>query len=273
MFNSILYVKDYLFFCVSVYMSNISKLRTISIDPQYLNISKKKIKRAPIITSEININSNNIKQLLLEKLRQHKKSKKNRGPLIQTNTFDEQNNIKPPYIDKNVPVEVEKLDKDVPVEVQKLDVPAEVTVCVEPIQPEIVVAESFIETPIHPDKPYGVLKNGTKPTYKIWSKQEPYVDIIEEREIQKTFILGKKNKSVSVLIKNNKTRKSNEESKINLKKTSLTTLKNHLKKNNLIKFGTTAPSELLREIYENSKMCGEISNNNPTNIVHNFKQT
>ena len=42
---------------------------------------------------------------------------------------------------------------------------------------------------------------------------------------------------------------------------------------NLIKFGTTAPSELLREMYENSKLCGEISNNNPTNIVHNFKQS
>ena len=58
-------------------MSNISKLRTISIDPQFLNISKKKFKQKPIIASEININSNNIKQLLLEKLRQHKKSKKN----------------------------------------------------------------------------------------------------------------------------------------------------------------------------------------------------
>ena len=60
--------------------------------------------------------------------------------------------------------------------------------------------------------------------------------------------------------------------KINYKKTSLTTLKNHLKKHNLIKYGTSAPSELLREIYENSKLCGEIVNENATNIVHNFKE-
>jgi len=257
-------------------MSNISKLRTISIDPQYLNISKKKIKQKPIIASEININSNNIKQLLLEKLRQHKKSKKNKGPMIQMNTFDEQNTIRPQLIEKDKPVEVTLLDK--PTVIEK---PTEVTVCVETpkIEPNVATVEvETFETKIQPDKPYGVLKNGTKPTYKIWSKQEPqepeYVEpIIEEREIQKTFILGKKNKSVSVLIKNNKTRRINEESKINLKKTSLTTLKNHLKKNNLIKFGTTAPSELLREMYENSKLCGEISNNNPANIVHNFKQS
>lgn len=256
-------------------MSNINKLRTISIDPQYLNISKKKIKQKPIIASEININSNNIKQLLLEKLRQHKKSKKNKGPLIQMNTFDEQNTIRPQLIEKDKPVEVTLLDKPV----AKIEVePTDVTVCVEtpkiePVIESIEVCESF-DTKIQPDRPYGVLKNGTKPTYKIWSRQEPDIEpIVEEREIQKTFILGKKNKSVSVLIKNNKTRKNNEESKINLKKTSLTTLKNHLKKNNLIKFGTTAPSELLREMYENSKLCGEISNNNPTNIVHNFKQS
>lgn len=250
-------------------MSNISKLRTISIDPQFLNISKKKIKQKPIIASEVNINTNNIKQLLLEKLRQHKKSKKNKGPLIQTNTFDEQKTITPQLIDKNKPIEVTMIDNP------KVSTP-EITVCMditpEP-SPEIKNDMEICENIIHPDKPYGVLKNGLKPTYKDWSRKDPEPIIIEEREIKKTYTLGKNNKSVSVLIKSNKTRKNNEESKINLKKTSMTTLKNHLKKHNLIKFGTTAPSELLREMFENSKLCGEISNNNPNNIVHNFKQT
>jgi hypothetical protein len=246
-----------------------SKLRTISIDPQFLNISKKKIKHKPIIANEININSNNIKQLLLEKLRQHKKSKKNKGPLIQTNTFDEQNSIKPEIIDKHV--EVTMLDKP--------EVKEEIKLCIvpeplpEPIpEPEPVV--SISENTIRPDKPYGVLKNGNKPTYKIWSKQEDSpAPIIEEREVLKTFTLGKKNNSVGILIKSNKTRKFHDDIKINLKKTNMSTLKNHLKKNNLIKFGTTAPSELLREMYENSKMCGEIINNNAANVIHNFKQS
>jgi hypothetical protein len=262
-----------------------SKLRTISIDPQYLNISKKKTKPKPIIASEININSNNIKQLLLEKLRQHKKSKKNRGPLIQTNTFDEQNKIKPHLIDETLD-KPQLIDKDLDIPKSLFDkepiVNEEITVCVEPEPvpeplpeplPEAVPDTiSICENNILPDKPYGVLKNGIKPTYKIWSKQEQ-APIIEEREIQKTFVLGKKNKSVGVLIKSNKTRKMHDDIKINIKKTSLSTLKNHLKKNNLIKFGTTAPSELLREMYENVKMCGEISNNNSANILHNFKQS
>ena len=259
-------------------MSNISKLRTISIDPQYLKMSKKTIKQKPMISSEININSNNIKQLLLEKLRQHKKSKKNRGPLIQTNTFDEQNMPAEPteYIDKNKPIEVTMLDRP---EVSTPTINPDVMPFPEPEPRE---PRELVESNIQPDRPYGVLKNGTKPTYKIWSKQETEpvtapiaekpVDIIEEREITKTYVLGKKNKSVTVLITNNKTRKNNAENKLNLKKTSMSTLKNNLKKNNLIKFGTTAPSDLLREIYENSKICGDITNHNPTNIVHNFKE-
>ena len=258
-----------------------SKLRTISIDPQYLNMSKKKTKPKPVIANEVNINSNNIKQLLLEKLRQHKKSKKNRGPLIQTNTFDEQNKIKPQLIDTTID-KPRLIDNDLDVPKTLFDESTRIIkedVCVEPEPiiesiPEPVETFTVCESNIQPDKPYGVLKNGTKPTYKIWSKQEePTASIIEEKEVQRTFILGKKNKAVGVLIKSNKTRKNNEDLKINLKKTSLSTLKNHLKKNNLIKFGTTAPSELLREMYESVKMCGEITNNNAANILHNFKQT
>jgi len=272
-----------------------NKLRTISIDPQFLNISKKKIKQKPLITNEININSNNIKQLLLEKLRQHKKSKKtSKQPMIRLNTLDEQNfSLMPKTIDPE-PQLIEKIETTVechlepdtqledelikhrPMIDHKPTIDhkpiIENTYVEETIEPiDIEVAKSVIE----PDRPYGVLKNGFKPTYKDWSKgesKEIQPTMIEEREIKKTFTLGKKNKSVGVLIKNNISRKKVETDKINYKKTSLVTLKNHLKKHNLIKFGTTAPSELLREMYEGAKMCGEINNSNATNIVHNFKE-
>jgi len=255
-----------------------NKLRTISIDPQFLNISKKKIKQKPLITNEININSNNIKQLLLEKLRQHKKSKKtSKQPMIRLNTLDEQNVSLMPKVYDLKPQLIEKIETIIECEpdVKIEDVE-------KPLVDNQVIEKTTIDTDceiakmaIEPDRPYGVLKNGVKPTYKDWSKgeaKEIAPTMIEEREIKKTFTLGKKNKSVGVLIKNNISRKKVETDKINYKKTSLVTLKNHLKKHNLIKFGTTAPSELLREMYEGAKMCGEINNSNATNIVHNFKE-
>ena len=256
-----------------------NKLKTISLDPQFLNISKKKIK--PLITNEVNINSNNIKQLLLEKLRQHKKSKKTlKQPMIRLNTLDEQNISTLPKPGDIKPQLIEKIDSE-PITIER-----ETVIKTEP-EPSVCEIIEQTKSVISPDKPYGVLKNGLKPTFKDWSKQDtqvqmsvepvweptPEKEIVEEREIQKTFVLGKKNNSVGVLIKNKNSRKKVELDKINYKKTSISTLKNHLKKNNFIKFGTTAPSELLREMYEGVKLCGEISNSNAENIVHNFKES
>ena len=255
-----------------------NKLRTISIDPQFLNISKKKIKQKPLITNEININSNNIKQLLLEKLRQHKKSKKtSKQPMIRLNTLDEQNvSLMPKVVSDLKPQLIEKIETTIECEPDTIEDAVEYKpVEDKPIEKIEAIECEIAKMAIEPDRPYGVLKNGVKPTYKDWSKgetKEIEPTMIEEREIKKTFTLGKKNKSVGVLIKNNTSRKKIEMDKINYKKTSLVTLKNHLKKHNLIKFGTTAPSELLREMYEGAKMCGEISNSNATNIVHNFKE-
>ena len=99
-------------------------------------------------------------------------------------------------------------------------------------------------------------------------------NIIQDIEVKKVFNIGKnkKNKTISVLLKNNTTRKKIENDKINLKKSNLATVKNFLKKQNLIKFGTTAPNNLLREIYESTKLCGDIINENNTLLMHNFKE-
>ena len=277
--------------------------RTISINPQFLNISKKKMKALKPDTTtasdEVKLNTTNIRQLLLERLRQHKKKKNQKTQKfpVQLNTMDEQ--IKLETIEQHIPLT--KFNSSKP----KIDV------CPDNFDSIInKLPDSSIQS--HIEKPYGNLKNGTKPTFKSWTQKEPGTTttngpimsgpimsgpvicepvtpdtdvcyfpepvecpMIEEKEIKKTFNIGKNKKenAVSILIKNNRTRKKIESDKIALKKTSLSTLKNFLKKQNLIKFGSTAPSQLLREIYENTKLCGDIINENPQNILHNFKET
>jgi len=140
------------------------------------------------------------------------------------------------------------------------------------------------------DKPYGNLKNGSKPTYKMYQGQTSHsiqsvqpiqsinpIDkpietpiILEEKEVKKTFKLGKSGKTISILIKNNKTRKKIEDKKTEQKKTHLSTIKNYLKEKNLIKYGTSAPSKLLRELFETSELCGGIINQNKDVLIHNF---
>jgi hypothetical protein len=100
---------------------------------------------------------------------------------------------------------------------------------------------------------------------------EPKI-ILEEKEVKKTFKLGKnpKTKTISILIKNNKSRKKVEDKKTEHKKTAVSTIKNYLKKKNLIKYGSTAPTKLLREMYETSELCGGILNENKDVLIHNF---
>jgi hypothetical protein len=220
-------------------------------------MSKKKKK---IIPSEVNINANNIRQLLLDKLKEHKKTRKIETnpsvPILQDKSFDES---------------CKELEKDVVIPIETTNIE---------VEPKHEIK----------DKPYGNLKNGSKPTYKMYQQEherdkpfekeisenqvteEPIPIILEEKEVKKTFKLGKsdKTKTISILIKNNKTRKKVEDTKTEHKKTHLSTIKNYLKEKNLIKFGTTAPSKLLREMYETSELCGGILNQNKDVLIHNF---
>ena len=222
--------------------------------------------------------------MLLEKLKSQSKNKKtHKIPAVQLNTMDEQISLCTDEVIKEPIIACKPVYNN------------EVIKCIEPVieirNNENLNPDTNMCSVIQPDKPYGVLKNGNKPTYKTWNQtsrqfpdipevailpiiESPPVQLIEEIEVKKVFELGrnKKNKSVSVLIKNNNTRKKIEYDKLNFKKTNLSTIKNFLKKQNLIKFGTSAPNNLLRDMYENSKLCCEIHNENNNNIAHNFKE-
>ena len=253
--------------------------RTISISPQFFNMSKKKKK---IIPSEVNINASNIRQLLLDKLKEHKKTRKietTPSPLLQDKTFEESCNEK----EEISPISCNPISAN--------------PISSNPISSNPISSNpiSISENDTIKDKPYGNLKNGSKPTYKMYQTQslpgqsnqeqissqhvqtqdqtQPYYEepiILEEKEVKKTFKLGKSGRTISVLIKNNKTRKKVEDKKTEHKKTHLSTIKNYLKEKNLIKYGTTAPSKLLRELFETSELCGGIINQNKDVLIHNF---
>ena len=87
----------------------------------------------------------------------------------------------------------------------------------------------------------------------------------------KRFIhLGKKNGKVGVLIKNQKTRKKILKDTNTLKKRPLSKIKQYLRKHNLIKIGSTAPEHIIRSIYENSFLSGDVYNKNIDTLLHNY---
>ena len=143
---------------------------------------------------------------------------------------------------------------------------------------------------------YGCLKNGTLPTYKEWKNKtlknphtelNPYTELNPHAEINidnnieynsnipsktKTlkYYLGKRGRKVSILVKNSETRKKISKEHNLLNQENIFTMKNYLKKHNLLKSGSHAPPNVIKKIYEQSLLSGDIQNSNKDNIIHNY---
>lgn len=75
---------------------------------------------------------------------------------------------------------------------------------------------------------------------------------------------------VSVLIKSRETRKNVQTEKIKLGQVSIIDIKKYLKDKNLIKAGSKAPNEVLRKMYEQAVLAGDINNKCDGVLLHNF---
>lgn len=143
-----------------------------------------------------------------------------------------------------------------------------------PIQTQVVM-QSPIQTPVVIEEP--IIKN------EILAEENPMLSDnsvnnetpepkILKKKITRTlkYKLGKKGNKVSILIKNGKTRKIIQHEQALLKKKSILDVKNYLRKKNLLKIGSEAPPDILRQIYENSILAGDLNNKSKETLIHNY---
>ena len=97
---------------------------------------------------------------------------------------------------------------------------------------------------------------------------------ITKKTIKRKYTLGRSQikKTVSVLIKDNRTRKKILMAQKELKRKNINDIKIYLKEHNLIKTGSNAPNDVLRKLYESSMLTGEITNSNVDTLLHNFSK-
>jgi hypothetical protein len=252
--------------------------KTVTIKPEYLNTqAKRKTKRK---AQQVVIQPVNLREILLKKLIERRNTQKRHvdPPVLNEVSFD---GTPEPRREHSVPSVVPSVVPYVPSGPSSMNGTA--------------------------DKPYGILKNGTKPTFKTWNAHasghsappvvppvvsepaetnpETIPETIPETKAESNpepdrpsmpdkekVVLGKnkKKKTVCVLIENNKTRKLHGERTQKIKKTSIQTVRNYLKNHNLIKSGSAAPTPLLRTLYESVLFCGDVTNQNKENLIHNF---
>ncbi len=95
---------------------------------------------------------------------------------------------------------------------------------------------------------------------------------IVTRKVKKTYTLGKHKgkRIVSVLVKDRATRKKIVDAQKMLRKRSIPEMKQYLKDHQLLKVGSTAPNDIVRQMYESAIMTGEIVNDNTDVLLHNI---
>ena len=93
-----------------------------------------------------------------------------------------------------------------------------------------------------------------------------------KQTITRRFTLGKSKQGthIGVLLKDKKTRKKVLQAQKELKKTDMNDIKKYLHTRGLVRIGSTAPSDILRKMYEDTMLAGEISNNQGDILLHNI---
>lgn len=349
--------------------------KTISVSPEFFggNVKKKsKTRKKHKIRDNINILQKNfLKEQMIDKIKKFKKKKKALSD-IKNDTYKTDYNEAVEFMEnvikKNKTRKQRKRERKLRKQAEKkaaaekasnllnevntLDNQKTNTQIKTPIQIptlKIDTAPMIQTTPtfdnIKPDPPYGILKNGKKPTFSNYKKasiipKSPIVItnpssfglevdvnnevtkfksnfntntvnpisipvlssenrqtkleklknklkeankersndkfLVKNKKIIKRFKLGKnkKTKKVSVLINNKKTRRLIKKDQLKLKKDKISTIKKFLSDKSFIKQGTSAPNNMLKDMYINCCLSGDIKNSGGKNaeeiLMHNW---
>ena len=90
------------------------------------------------------------------------------------------------------------------------------------------------------------------------------------RTIKRKYTLGKNRNKVGILMKGKKTKKNIIEYTKELRKLTNDEIKRKLREKGLIRVGSTAPPEIVRKIFENMELAGDITNEDKDVHLHNL---
>ena len=270
-----------------------SKTKKIQIKAEYLSSQNERIKKRKV-KPKVNrfITPNKVKRALIGRIKEYQKKqeeKKNTPKPVFATDFKKTLHYLDSVVGKKKTIKQERKKR----RRQRGGVKANQIAKEQSIYTKITTKD---------DPPYGILKGGKKPLYSQYKKtlrnkkstsivlppestpsiainlprQEKLAKLRRKikaptRKIRKRrYTLGKRKRKVGILIKSRETRRKIKKEHSLLKKKNLYDIRLYLKKHGLIKVGSAAPENVLREIYETAVLSGDVYNKNNEVLVHNF---
>lgn len=150
---------------------------------------------------------------------------------------------------------------------------------------------------------WGCLKNGSLPTFRDWKRRTQKVDPNhssgggkinhvtnmmkakkevsqpklryrkQKKTIRRTYKVGRSKvfSKIAVLISNKTIRNNIMDKSQQLKQMPINDIRKYLVKQGFIRVGSSAPNDVLRKMYETTKLiCGEVENHNTDNLLYNY---
>lgn len=87
---------------------------------------------------------------------------------------------------------------------------------------------------------------------------------------KKRFRIGKHDDVVGVLLKNKQTQRHIQSQHLTLKQKTIGEIRKYLYEHHLLKIGSNAPPDVLRRMYEDAILTGDVKNTNDGVMLHNF---
>ena len=237
-----------------------SESKTIKVSPDLIMGKKSGSKRQTIIPSKVHENLNQLKKKLLDKLHETRKTEDKINIGVQPQDIKEEKNNSI-LEEKNTSNDLFQQDM-YSLENIKNKYEQKHGIQVEPILP--------IDVRNREEPKWGCLKNGRKPTFSKYKTLKKNSKARFKRKTRQVIGKNKKTRKVKICIRSKPAQQTIKRQIKSLDKKPLKEIIRYMKSRNLLKGYSEAPEYMIRDMYKQCVLSGDIKNNNRKKLVKHY---